>query len=169
LAEIPGEEGVRSGEMTIRASHVNATDSLAALADGRLPESSGDHNLPRMTWWDHRGGREWVSFRFDKPLTLYRAAVYWFDDTGIGACRVPQEWRLLWLDGDEWRNVELTRTSSYGIAADQLNGVEFEPITTRELRLEVELQPRYSGGILEWQVEHGSDRKATSRIPHPTQ
>ncbi|MEX2120041.1 MAG: beta-L-arabinofuranosidase domain-containing protein [Pirellulales bacterium] len=153
LAEIPGEEGVRSGEMTIRASHVNPTDSLAALADGRLPESSGDHNLPRMTWWDHRGGTEWVSCRFDKPRTLGRAAVYWFDDTGVGACRVPQEWRLLWLDGDAWKSVELTRTSSYGIAADQFNAVEFEPITTRELRLKVTLQPRYSAGILEWQVE----------------
>ncbi|MEX0714786.1 MAG: beta-L-arabinofuranosidase domain-containing protein [Pirellulales bacterium] len=169
LAEIPGEEGVRSGEMTIRASHVNPTDSLAALADGRLPESSADHNLPRMTWWDHRGGSEWVSCRFDKPRTLARAAVYWFDDTGIGACRVPQEWRLLWLDGNAWRSVELTDSSSYATMRDQFNAVRFEPVTARELRLEVELQPRYSGGILEWQVEHGSDRNATSQTPHPTQ
>jgi DUF1680 family protein len=152
-AELAGETGVRVGELLLRGSHCNATDTLEALADGVLPAASSDHGLARMTWWDHRGTREWVSYQFARPKSVSKCAVYWFDDTGRGACRTPRSWRLLWHDKDGWRPVELKPGSSYGTALDRFNAVEFEPVTTRELRLEVELQPNYSGGILEWQVE----------------
>jgi DUF1680 family protein len=148
LAEIPGEDGVRVGGILIRASHVNATDSLAALNDGVLPKSSNDHSIPRMTWWDHKGTTEWVSYRFPKPRRLAASSVYWFDDTGRGQCRVPAEWQLLWLDGKEWKPVTLTNGSTYGTALDRFNKASFKPVTTRELKLEVKLQAAFSGGIL---------------------
>ena len=40
-----------------------------------------------------------------------------------------------------------------GAALDGFNRATFKAVTTRELRLEVQLQPEVSGGILEWQVE----------------
>jgi DUF1680 family protein len=152
LAEVPGEDGVLSNGVRIRASHCNATDTLMALNDGRLPKSSGDHSLPRMTWWDHKGTAEWVSYRFPKPRALSSAAVYWFDDTGRGQCRVPAEWRLLWKDGDKWRPVKLTGGSAYSTALDRFNQVTFEKVTTAKLKLEVKLKRGFSGGILEWTV-----------------
>jgi DUF1680 family protein len=152
LAELPGEDGVTSGGIRIRASHCWPNDTLTALNDGLLPKSSNDHTIPRMTWWDHRGTTEWVSYRFPQARTVSRCAVYWFDDTGVGSCRVPAEWRLLWRDGDAWRPVSLGRGSRYGTAADHFNRVTFAPVTTRELRLEVKLQPEFSAGILEWTV-----------------
>jgi hypothetical protein len=76
--------------------------------------------------------------------------VYWFDDTGRGQCRIPAEWQLLWLDGKEWKPVTLASGSTYGTALDRLNQVAFQPVTTRELKLEVKLQAAFSGGILEW-------------------
>jgi DUF1680 family protein len=152
LAELPGEDGVVSNGVLVRASHVNPTDTLTALNDGVLPKSSKDHGLPRMTWWDHRGSTEWVSYEFRRPRQFSRAAVYWFDDTGIGRCRVPASWRLLWRDGSEWKEVKLTGGSSYGTALDRMNTITFEPVTARELKLEVRLQPDFSGGILEWEV-----------------
>jgi hypothetical protein len=153
LAEIPGEVGVQLGNLWISGSHCNATDTLEALADQRLPQSSGDHSLPRMTWWDHRGTTEWVAYRFPQPRRLSRCAVYWFDDTGRGACRVPQSWRLLWRDGQTWRPVELKPGHHYTTSLDQWNQIEFEPVTTTQMRLEVQLRPGFSGGILEWRVE----------------
>jgi hypothetical protein len=153
LGEIPGEDGVVSGGVRIRASHVNPTDTLTALNDGKLPKSSGDHGIPRMTWWDHRGTIEWVSYRFPKARKLSSAAVYWFDDTGRGACRVPASWRLLWRDGKTWKPCKLTGKSKYGTTLNQFNKVTFEPVTTGELKLEVKLKPGFSGGILEWQVK----------------
>src|SRR5262249_28944945 len=152
LAEIPGEDGVVSGGVRIRASHVNPTDTLAALNDGLLPKASNDHSIARMTWWDHKGTTEWVSYRFPKPRSLTGAAVYWFDDTGRGACRVPASWRLLWRDGTSWKPVKLTGKSTYQTGLDRLNRVTFEPVKTSELKLEVKLKPGFSGGILEWSV-----------------
>jgi DUF1680 family protein len=152
LAEVPGQHGVRTGGVLIRASHVNTSDTLTALNDGHLPKASSDHNIPRMTWWDHRGTAEWVSYEFPKARKLTGAAVYWFDDTGRGQCRVPARWRLLWRAGDSWRPVTLTGKSAYDTGLDRFNRVTFEPVTTKELRLEVKLKPNFSGGILEWTV-----------------
>jgi DUF1680 family protein len=151
-AEIPGEDGVLINGVRIRASHVNPTDTLETLNDGEVPRSSKDHGIRRMTWWDHRGTSEWVSYQFAQPRSLPGAEVYWFDDTGIGACRVPAEWRLLWRDGDEWKPVKLLPGESYGTALDRFNKVSFEPVRTRELRLEVKLKPEFSGGVLKWRV-----------------
>ena len=81
------------------------------------------------------------------------AAVYWFDDTGRGQCRVPKSWQLLYQDGDTWQPV--STTGSFGTAKDRFNELEFNPVKTTALRLQVELQPQCSGGILEWRVDAG--------------
>jgi uncharacterized protein len=155
LAELPGEDGVIANGVRIRASHVNPSDTLQALNDGLLPKASNDHNLPRMTWWDHKGTTEWVSYRFPKERPVSSCAVYWFDDTGVGACRIPAEWRLLYLDDDQWKPVKLSDGATYATALDQFNKVSFEAVTTRELKLEVKLKQGFSGGVLEWTVENG--------------
>lgn len=78
-------------------------------------------------------------------------AVYWFDDTGRGRCRVPERWQLLYRDNGEWQAVK--NAKSYDVKTDQFNKVKFEPITTDGLRLQVTLQPQFSAGLLEWNVE----------------
>lgn len=135
------------------ASHVH--DDPFALCDGIEPRSSADHDVPRFTWWDHRGTTEWVAYRFPQPRALARAEVYWFDDTGIGLCRVPASWRLLAKAGGEWR--EVSGASGYGVQKDRFNAVEFDAVTTDEIRLEVQLQDGFSGGILEWRVAGPGD------------
>ncbi len=128
-------------------------DDINALSDGRLPENSNDHSIPRFTWWNHLGTEEWVTWRFDEPREVSECEVYWFDDTGVGRCRVPASWAVLWRDGEEWRPVEAT--SGYGCEPDKFNRVTFDPVTTTELKLVVQLQPDVSGGILEWRVGGG--------------
>jgi hypothetical protein len=151
-ADLPGEDGFVVKGIRIRASHLNPTDTLETINDGGVPMSSKDHNIRRMTWWDHRGTVEWLSYRTAQPRTLASSSVYWFDDTGIGSCRVPAEWRLLWLDGDEWKPVKLLPGEQYGTKLDRFNKVSFEPVSTREIRLEIKLKPGYSGGVLKWRV-----------------
>lgn len=131
------------------ASHEH--DALMALCDEVLPQNSNDHAIARMTWWDHKGTVEWVQYDFEQAKEVSAVRVYWFDDTGVGYCRVPHAWRLLFREGDSWRPV-VTR-DTFGTEPDQFNAVRFEPVTTVALRLEVWLQPDYSGGILEWQIE----------------
>jgi hypothetical protein len=107
--------------------------------------------VPRLTWWDHVGTTEWVQYEFDEPRWISSASVYWFDDTGRGRCRVPASWRLLYREGERWRPVPAP--SGYGVRRDAYNRVEFDPVKTATLRLEVTLQRDYSGGILEWRLE----------------
>lgn len=133
------------------ASHCWQVDSIDALNDRVEPASSQDRNVPRFTWWDHRGTTEWVQYTFDVPRTVSATEVYWYDDTGSGQCRVPQSWRLLYRDGDAWKPVR--GASSPGTELDKFNRVEFSPVQTSALRIEAQLQPEFSAGVLEWKVE----------------
>jgi hypothetical protein len=141
-----------AGESTPSASHCNPTDGAAAMNDGIEPKHSADESIPRFTWWDHRGTNEWVQYDFDSLRKVSAVDVYWWDETRIKRhCRVPHSWRLLYRDGQAWKPVE--RASQFGTKTDQFNRVTFEPVETKALRIEVRLQPEWSGGILEWRVE----------------
>ncbi len=133
------------------ASHCFEHDTVDALSDGLVPKSSNDPSIPRFTWWPNRGTSEWVTYNFAQPKTVSEVEVYWFDDTGVGSCRVPKSWRVEWLDGRSWRPV--AAAGPYGVAADRFNRVSFQPVTGKQLRLVVQLQPEFSAGILEWRVK----------------
>jgi DUF1680 family protein len=137
---------------TPSSSHCWRNDSVWALNDQLEPNASDDARIPRFTWWDHRGTREWVQYDFATVQKVSAVSVYWWDERRIGAhCRVPQHWRLLYDAGGSWKPV--TGASTYGRELDRFNRVTFDTVATKALRLEVQLQPGWSGGILEWKVE----------------
>ncbi|MCC7491159.1 MAG: glycoside hydrolase family 127 protein [Fimbriimonadaceae bacterium] len=136
-----------AGDATISASHCWQADTLEAVNDGQEPTGSGDLRMPRFTWWDHRGGREWLQLRWPQPRQVSGLAVYWFDDTGVGSCRVPAAWRLWQQVGEQWLPVPTAQEP--GRQRDAWNEVRFAPLTSSALRLEVDLAPGYSGGVLE--------------------
>jgi len=121
--------------------------NIEALTDQLEPSSSNDHSNSRFHWWPNKGTAEWVQLDFADTYRVHGAKVYWFDDTGIGACRVPDSWRLLYRKGETWKPV--THPSAYGVAADRYNRMIFDPVTTNGLRLEVQLQAQWSAGIHE--------------------
>jgi len=126
-------------------------DTVDALSDGILPKKgSGDQTIPRFTWWDHRGGTEWVEYDFPKTRSVGGSGVYWFDDRRSGGrCRIPASWQLsAWVDG-KWQSIK----ADYGVAIDRLNEVRFTPVRTTKLRLTAKFQPEFSSGILEWTVK----------------
>ena len=133
-----------------KASQCWGSDSVAAMCDQNIPSSSKDSSIPRMTFWDHKGSSEWVQYTFEEPMSVSKVSVYWFDDTGAGECRIPSSWKLQYLSNDTWKDIKTF--DSFGIAADKFNTVNFNEITTTSLRIIVQLQENYSGGILEWQV-----------------
>jgi DUF1680 family protein len=121
-----------------------------AVQDSEEPTESdpGTH----FDWWNTRGTTEWVQYTFDKPHAVSRSEVFWFDDSGKGGgCAVPASWRLLYLDGMDWKPVE--NTSPYGVQKGAYNHVAFKPVTTTAIRLEVKIQDRISTGINKWRVE----------------
>lgn len=131
------------------ASYIH--DQLSALNDQILPKSSNDQEIPRLTFWSHKGISEWVQYDFKNETSIAYLHVYWFDDGPDGGCRIPQSWKAFYLDDGKW--IEVRKNGDYPLLKDQLNSIEIAPVKTKALRLEINLQPEYSGGILEWKVE----------------
>jgi hypothetical protein len=121
-----------------------------AVQDEEEPTASdpGTH----FDWWNTRGTTEWVQYTFDKPHAVSHSGVYWYDDSGKGGgCAVPASWRLLYLDGTEWKPVE--NNGPFGVQKGSYNYVAFTPVTTTAVRLEVKIQDNISTGINKWHVE----------------
>ena len=138
----PKAQGVK-----LDASHIH--DRIEAIADGVVPKNSADDTIPRFTWWDHVGGAEWASVDFKTPQRVSSASIYWFhDDAG---CAVPASWKLQYKDGDTWKPVETT--DNYDTKRDDFNTVNFQPVITTALRVDVQMQPDKSSGILEWKTD----------------
>jgi hypothetical protein len=134
----------------VTASFANPRDSSDSLEDQSDPANSTV--APRFTWWDHKGTTEWLQYDFKAPRKISKVRVYWFDDEATkGGCRVPASWKVLYKDGEEWTPVKAS--GQFGVARDTYNELSFEPVQTGALRLEVQLQPGFSGGVLRWRVE----------------
>jgi hypothetical protein len=126
--------------------------SLDAIKDQNVPANSADSSNLQLDFWPHSGTTEWVQFEWNEPHQLSNVRVYWFDDTGGGACRVPKEWRILYRDaGGQFQPVQ--SRGPYGTEKDQFNEVEFEQVTTTAIKLEIDLQPEWSAGIQEVVIE----------------
>lgn len=126
--------------------------------DGYEPANSSDGLVPHFTWWPKKGTAEWLQCDFPEAASVGGAAVYWFDDTGRGECRLPVSWRLLYRHGSEWRPVD--HPGTWPLARDAWQAVRFAPVTTDGLRLEVQLAEGASAGVLEWRVEEARARPA---------
>lgn len=122
-----------------------------AINDQLEPSESGDHTFPYFHWWPRKGSTEWVEYHLDEPAEVAAVEVYWFDDTGVGECRVPAAWRLFARIGGRWQPV--SNPSPFGTAPDTYNRTTFDPVRTDALRLEVDLREKFSTGIHEWKID----------------
>lgn len=136
------------------------------------PKSSADINTPYHYWWLKAGTEESIGYKFHKPEKISSVEVYWlaFDHYDV-IYKAPETWKLLYKEGNSWKEVK--HTSPYGTELDKYNKVTFEPVTTTELKMIVQLQrPKkgnerseengpqvvdvgskgYSGGVIEWRV-----------------
>jgi len=127
------------------------SNSLNALRDGQVPARSSETGQDRMAWWPQKGSVEWVQVKWPHLETTKKMRVYWFADFPNGGCKLPTRWQVLYLHGDTWKPV--MSPSTYGTKPDQFVDVTFAPVTTKGLRIEVQLQKGFSGGIHEWIVE----------------
>jgi uncharacterized protein len=125
--------------------------SLIALNDQLEPADSKDNSFPYFHWWPARDTTEWVIYDFDSTYTVSSSKVYWYDDGPWGGCRIPAEWKLYYKKEDKW--VPVKNTTQYELSKDKFNRVQFEPVTTTGLKLEVRLPSDNSSGIHEWVVE----------------
>ncbi len=125
--------------------------SLKVIVDQADPKNSSDQSMGIYHWWPDNNCTKWIMMEFEKPATVSGTEVYWFDDRPHGGCRVPVSWRLLYRDGDTWRQVK--DGNGYGVERNIYNQTAFEAVATDALKIELQLSERFSGGILEWRVD----------------
>lgn len=135
------------------ASRVSASfgENPGAVNDQLLPESSFDRETPYFHSWPNKSTTEWLQYDFPDEAKVSSVEVYWFDDTGMGECRVPQSWRVLYKKGEQWLSVQSRDT--FAVQKDAFNKIAFEAIRTSALRLEFKSQVEYAAGVHEWRVQ----------------
>jgi DUF1680 family protein len=122
--------------------------SLDAIKDQVLPESSSDSSALQLDFWPHKGTTEWLQFEWDQKHEISGVKVYWFDDTGRGQCRLPKSWKVLYRHaGADFKPV--SNNTSYNTEKDKFNEVDFEPVKTDCVKIEIVLQDRWSAGVQE--------------------
>ncbi len=139
-----------ASESRIESSH--PTRSLMAINDRLIPKDENDRSIPYYHWWPKQGTTEWITYEFPKEATVSQATVYWFDDAPWGGCRVPKEWKLHYRDKKgEWQLV--TGADTYGVRKGVANRVNFDPVLTDAVKLEIVQPDQHSSGLFEWEVE----------------
>jgi uncharacterized protein len=139
-----------ASESTIDASH--KAKSISAINDGLIPSGESGSSAPYYHWWPKQGTTEWISYDFGSDKTISNASVFWYDDGPWGGCRVPRQWKIYYKDkAGNWQPVE--NTSNYGVKKGVENDVTFKPVTTKAVKLEIELPLDNAAGIYEWSVQ----------------
>jgi hypothetical protein len=133
----------------VRAS--KASRDLKAVNDQIGPSNSNDHSVLYYHWWPDKDKWEWIQYDFDKPQTISKTKVYWFDDGPDGGCRIPDEWEVLYLNDNVWEPVK--GKTSYKITKDSWDSLMFKPVRTSKVKIKVKLNKEFASGIYEWIVE----------------
>jgi len=125
--------------------------ALSAINDRLVPKDENDRSVPYTHWWPKKDCTEWLGYEFPQEATVQSATVYWYDDGPWGGCRVPQSWRILYQDQQgQWQPV--TGADGYPTDKGAACTVNFDPVKTKALRLEVTLPADNAAGLFEWSI-----------------
>ncbi|MBQ2435378.1 MAG: glycoside hydrolase family 127 protein [Bacteroidaceae bacterium] len=126
--------------------------ALQSIADRLVPKDGNDRSMPYTHWWPKNGSTEWISYTFPEAADVQSCTVYWFDDQPWGGCRIPDSWKIYYKDANgEWQPVE--NADGYPVAKGEPCTVNFKPVKTTALKLEVTMNRRLSAGVFEWIVK----------------
>jgi len=125
--------------------------AATTINDQQCPAKSSSAEFGHIHWWPKKATNEWIQYDFAKPEKVSSVEVFWFDDEDINAgCRVPKSWKLMYKKGNSW--VEVKAKGAYETKKDQYNVLEFEPVTTAGLKIEIRQPDEFSTGVQEWIV-----------------
>ena len=126
--------------------------SLSAVNDRLVPKDGTDRSMPYYHWWPKQGVTEWIAYEFTEASTVQSSTVYWYDDGPWGGCRVPKAWRIFFKnDNGEWQPV--SGADKYPTTKGTACTVNFEPVKTKAIKIEIDLPSDNSAGLFEWSVK----------------
>ena len=133
-----------TGVAGIRGLNDGLVPAPAATGRGGRGPGAGvsASDVPQFTWAGSRGTTQWVQYTFPADEEISRTEVYW--------TAPPKSWRLLYQSGRQW--VEVSPAGPYGVQANTFTSLDFAPVKTMALRIEVTLAPEATAAIAEWRV-----------------
>ena len=149
-ATTPSQPATLASESKVSSS--SPVPALSSVNDRLIPKDEYDRSIPYTHWWPKNGTTEWLGYEFPAESTVQSATVYWYDDGPWGGCRVPQSWRILYQDA-QGRWMPVTGASGYPTDKGSACTVNFDPVTTKAVRLEVTLPSDNSAGLFEWIIK----------------
>ena len=149
-ATTPVQPATLASQSKIEASYKES--ALTAINDGLVPADEHDRSMGFYNWTPKKNSTEWIMYEFPEATKVSSTTVYWYDDAPWGGCRVPKSWCVYYKDSKgQW--IPVNATGTYGTEKGKGNTVEFNPIQTQALKLEVVLPDDYSSGVFEWEIE----------------
>ena len=149
-ATTPSQPATLASESKVSSS--SPVPALSSVNDRLIPKDEYDRSIPYTHWWPKNGTTEWIGYEFPAESMVQSATVYWYDDGPWGGCRVPQSWRVLYQDAQgQWMPV--TGANGYPTDKGSACTVNFDPVTTKAVRLEVTLPSDNSAGLFEWIIK----------------
>ncbi len=147
----PARPASIASQSTVTASNTRLP-ALSAINDRLVPADANDRSVPYTHWWPEKNTTEWLAYEFANPEMVSTSTVYWFDDAPWGGCRVPESWKLYYKnEKGEW--VAVKNLNQYGVVKGAANIVNFEPVKTSAMKLEIKQPKEYSCGVFEWSVK----------------
>jgi uncharacterized protein len=109
-------------------------DDIAAVYDGIDPLSSADESNLYFRMRPPVGAPAWIEYELKSPASVSSAEVYFADDRRF--CKLPESWRVLVKSREGWTPV--TSRGAYTVERNRFNRVQFDPVTTTAVRIEIE-------------------------------
>ena len=150
-ATTPAQPATLASESKVTTS-TPRMPAISSVNDRLVPKGENDRSVPYTHWWPKRASTEWIGYEFPQEAEVSTATVYWFCDKPWGGCDVPKSWRILYQTASgEWKPVE--GDASYPTYRGTASTVNFNPVKTKAVRLEVTLPDNDSAGLFEWSVK----------------
>lgn len=148
---VAGLRGLNDGQVPAIAT---AAGRGAGGGRGAAPGTAGSANASVFTWAGSRGRTQWVQYTFPNHEEVSKVEVFWVSNSGSAAppaaTTAPESWRVLYQDEGQWKPV--SAKGIYGVDANTFTTVEFAPIKTMAMRIEVTMASDATIGLAEWRV-----------------
>ena len=149
-ATTPAQPATLASESKVTTS-TPRMPAISSVNDRLVPKGENDRSVPYTHWWPKKASTEWIAYEFAQESEVSTSTVHWFSDKPWGGCAVPKSWRILYQRADgQWLPVE--GADSYPTYPGTASTVNFTPVRTKAVRLEVTLPDNDSAGLFEWSV-----------------
>lgn len=139
-----------ASESEVSASH--RSSAISAVNDRLQPQNPEDRSMPYYHWWPKKNTTEWIVYDFKGEQTVSSSTVYW-STTAVGWLPGYRKHGRYIYKNEAGAWVPVKNTADYPIQKDAPCTVEFEPVKTAAVKLEVQLPEDNAAGIFEWEVK----------------